>query len=941
VPSAARHVMLASWRPWAGGGAEELVQKGPRAAKGHQVVGPAPRHQQVRGHPGNALRKVIFSRRAQPRSFEIVDGCRARGLPWLSPWSLFVTLTWAMPAHRSPSFRGRTSERGQLVQLLDAVRLGESAALVVRGAAGIGKTALLDHCAGQASGFLVARVAGIQSEMELPFAGLHQFCAPMLARVDSLADPQQDALRVALGLISGDAPDRFLVALGTLGLLAEVALKRPLLCIVDDAQWLDAASAQVLGFVGRQLLAESVLMLFAVREPTEDRHLVALPELMLHGLGNDDARALLEAAIPGRVDAHVRDRIVAETRGNPLALLELPKGMTAAELAGGFPGPHARGLPGQLEEHFLRRLEALPEAAQRLMLIAAADPTGNVALLWRAAQTLGIAREAAANSDAEQLVEIGATVQFRHPLVRSAIYSGASPEDRRAVHLALAAAMDPETDPDRRAWHRALAAEGPDEEVASELEKSASRAQSRGGLAAAAAFLQRSVALTQDPRRHADRALTAAQAKLHAGAFDEALRLLAAAEVDTQDELQRARVDLLRGRIAMAAGPVTEASPQLLKAARRLEPLDVSLARETYLDAWGAAWFAGQFGGSDQLREVSQAARAAPASSGPPRLSDLLLDGLSLLVTEGRAAATPTLRKAVRAFPGEEISVEKGLQWGGLAAAAAAMLWDFESMAVVMSRQTELARRAGALAPLCLTLTGDIYVMTWRGELAAAAALAAELDALTAAIGIWQAPMGGPFLAALTGDEPRSSKVIEAAIELANARGEGYASQVGLLAAAVLSNGLARYEQALSVSLQASEVAPELHLAAWALPELIEAAVRTGNDVMAADALERLAESTKWNEGDWGRGMFARCQALVSNDERAEQHYRGAVECLSRTALRPERARAHLLYGEWLRRQNRRMDARQQLRTSSKRRARPSGSDKTPHATISRLKRSR
>jgi hypothetical protein len=355
----------------------------------------------------------------------------------------------------------------------------------------------------------------MQSEMELPFAGLHQLCAPMLAQVEALPDPQQNALRVAFGLMAGDAPDRFLVALATLGLLAEVAQKRPLLCVVDDAQWLDAASGQVLGFVARRLLAESVLMLFAVREPTEDRHLLGLPELRLPGLAEHDARALLEAGIPGRLDAHVRDRLVAETRGNPLALLELPKGMTAAELSGGYAVPDSRNLPGQLEEHFLRRHDALPEATQRLLLVAAADPTGEVALFWRAAQTLGIGREVAVAADAEQLVEIGARVQFRHPLIRSAIYSGASPEARRAVHLALGAATDPQTDPDRRAWHFALAADGPDEEVASDLERSASRAQSRGGLAAAAALLQRAVALTHDPKRRADRALAATQAQIH------------------------------------------------------------------------------------------------------------------------------------------------------------------------------------------------------------------------------------------------------------------------------------------------------------------------------------------------------------------------------------------------------------------------------------------
>jgi DNA-binding CsgD family transcriptional regulator len=818
-----------------------------------------------------------------------------------------------MAALPSPIFLGRFTEQGQLDHLLDQVRAGESAALVVRGEAGIGKTALLDYCAGQASDFRIARIVGMESEMELPFAGLHRLCAPMLAEIYRLPDPQQNALRVAFGLTSGNAPDRFLVALAALGLLAEAALQRPLLCVVDDAQWIDDASGQIFGFVGRRILADSVLMLFAIREPSEDRHLIGCPELLLHGLSDNDARALLEIAARGRVDANVRDRMVAEGRGNPLALLELPKGVSAVELAGGFPVPDSRDLAGQLEEHFLRRMKALPEATQRLMLIAAADPTGNVALLVRAAQTLGIGRDAAEVADAEQLVEIGATVRFRHPLTRSAVYSGASSENRRAAHLALAAAMDPETDPDRRAWHRALAAGEPDEEVASELERSASRAQSRGGLAAAAAFLQRSVALTQDPQRRAGRALAAAQAQVQTGAFDEALRMLAATEMDAQNELQRARVDLLRGHIALAAGPGTEASAQLLKAAKRLEPLDANLARETYLDAWGAAMYAGRPGNSDQLRVASEAALAGPAAPGLPRLPDLLLDGLSLLATQGLAAATPTLREAVAAFPSEELSVEKGLQWGTLAAAAACMLWDFDSVQAVMARQSELARNAGALVPLCFTLTGDVFVAAWRGDFARAAALAAELDALSDATGVHQVPMGALLLAALTGDEPQSSTFLESATNHARARGESMAFQLGLWTTAILSNGTRHYEQALSRSLQARE-GPAHHLAAWALPELIESAVRTGNDAVAVDAFERLAELTGPSGTDWARGIVARSQALVSDDETAEEHYRDAIECLSRTALRPEHARTHLLYGEWLRHVKRRADAREQLR---------------------------
>jgi DNA-binding CsgD family transcriptional regulator/tetratricopeptide (TPR) repeat protein len=816
-----------------------------------------------------------------------------------------------MAGQRPPVFRGRTTELEQIGQLLDKARAGESAALVVRGDAGIGKTAFLDHSAGQAVDFQIVRVAGVESEMELPFAGLHQLCAPLLAQVEILPGPQRNALRVALGLMSGDAPDRFLVALATLSLLGEAAQKRPLLCLVDDAQWFDAASGQVFGFVGRRVLAESLLMLFAFREPAKDLHLAGLPELRLHGLADADARALLTAAIPGRVDSLVRDRIVAETRGNPLALLELPKGMTAAELAGGFAVPSSTGLPGQLEEHFLRRLEALPEATQRLMLVAAADPTGDVALLWRAARTLGIQQDRAAPAVAGQLVEIGARVRFRHPLVRSAIYSGASAQDRQAVHLALAGAMDPETDPDRRAWHLALAAAGPDEEIASELERSASRAQSRGGLAAAAAFLQRSVALTQDPQRRADRALAAAQAQLNAGAFDEARSMLAAVETVALDELQRARVDLLRGKIASATG-LGEASSQLLKAARRLEPLDIGLARETYLDAWAAAFYAGQLGRSGELREISEGALAAAASLGPSRVPDLLLDGFSLLVTEGLAAATPILQKAVAAFPGEELSVEKGLQWGGLATAAAALLWDFESMNAVMMRQTELARAAGALAPLCLTLDGGVFHAAWQGDLSGATALAAEANALADAIGFRRAPFGVLLLAALKGEEPQSSASIKTAIDLGRARGDGMAVQIGLWTTAVLSNGLARYEQARSLAKQAWAIAPEFMFGPWALPELIEAAVRTGNEADAVAALQPLANSA--NETDWARGIVARCRALVSDGETAEEHYREAIECLSRTALRPEHARSHLLYGEWLRRQNRRMDARDQLR---------------------------
>jgi DNA-binding CsgD family transcriptional regulator len=818
-----------------------------------------------------------------------------------------------MALRRAPLLQDRDAERDQLRQLLDTARAGESAALVVRGEAGIGKTALLDHVAQQASGFDVARIAGTQSEMELPFAGLHQLCAPMLDQLDALPEPQRDALRVTFGLTSGHVPDRFLVGLVTLSLLSEVALKRPLLCIVDDAQWLDAASGQVLGFVARRILAESVLLFFGFREPSADHHLLGLPDLTLQPLTDEDARALLAATVPGRVDTHVRDRVVAETRGNPLALLELPRGMTAAELAGGFAVATARDLPTQLEQHFSRRLGSLPPASRRLLLLATAEPSGDVSVLWRAARTLGIERDAAVALEDEQLLEIGRHVRFRHPLVRSAIYSGATPADRREAHVALAGAIDPQTDPDRRAWHRALAAAGPDEEVASELEQSARRAQARGGLAAAAAFLERSVALTQDAGRRADRALAAAGTHVQAGAFDAAVQLLATAEIDARNDLQRARIELVRGQMTFAIGSSSEASVQLHGAAKRLEPLDVNLARETYLDAWGAAMYAGP-SGLNQLREVSEAARAVAASSDPPRLPDLLLDGFTLLIAEGLMAAAPTLRQAVLRFPSEELSVDKGLQWGALAGGAALLLWDFESVQATYRRQSELARSAGALAPLCFTLVGEAYAMTWRGDLSTAAALAAEADALAETIGFRLPSYGVLYLEALKGDEPRSSTFIQAAIDLATAQGDDFLVELGCWNAAILSNGLGRYELALTQARQASHVS--ILTLSWVLAELIEAAARTGDDALATDSLERLAERIHATEADWGRGIFSRCQALVSDDETAEEHYREAIDCLARTQLRPDIARAYLLYGEWLRRQNRRIDAREQLRTA-------------------------
>ena len=559
----------------------------------------------------------------------------------------------------------RWTERAALDQLVEAVRAGQSRTLVVHGEPGAGKTALLDYLVVQAVDCQMIRAAGIQSEMELAFAGLHQVCAPLLDRLEVLPGPQAAAVRTAFGMSAGPVPDRFLVGLAVLGLLAEVAAKQPLVCLVDDAQWLDRASAQVLAFAARRLGAESVGVVFGARAPGGD--LGGLPELVIGGLPEAEARALLDSVLAGPLDARVRDQIIAETGGNPLALLELPLGLTAAELAGGFGLPGAGPLAGSIEDSFRRRVAALPAGTGRLLLLAAADPTGDPVLVWRAAGQLAIGAAAARPAVEAGLVEFGGRVRFRHPLVRSAVYRSAPVPDRQRAHAALAEATDPEADPDRRAWHRAAAAAGPDEDVATELERSAGRAQARGGLAAAAAFWERSAALTADPARRAGRTLAAAQASRRAGAFSQALDLLAVAEAGPLDELQGARTDLLRGQVAFASGLYSDAPPLLLKAARRLEPLDLDLARETYLDAYQAALFAGHLAGACDLLEVSRAVLGLPAPAHPPRPGDLLLDGLALLVTDGPAAAAPALRQARSAFAGTDVPADEALWWGRLA----------------------------------------------------------------------------------------------------------------------------------------------------------------------------------------------------------------------------------------------------------------------------------
>jgi DNA-binding CsgD family transcriptional regulator len=716
-------------------------------------------------------------------------------------------------------------------------------------------------------------------------------------------------------LADGGAADRFLVGLAVLSLLSAAAEEQPLVCLVDDAQWLDQVSAQVLAFVARRVLAESIALVFAVRTPTSMRVLEGLPERTIGGLINGDARALLRS-VSLRLDARVQERIIAETRGNPLALLELPRGLTGGELAGGFALPGTGTLAGQIEESFVRRVEALPEPTQRLLLIAAAEPVGDGALLRRAAEQFGIGPDAGAAAEDDGLIEFTAQVRFRHPLVRSAAYRRASAAERRSAHQVLAQVTDPDVDPDRRAWHLAHAAAGPDDDVAADLERSAERAQSRGGVAAAAAFLERSAKLTVDPALRASRSLAAARAKFDAAAFDAAEALVAASEVGPLDELQQGRLALLRAELVYARRRGNDAAPLLLDAAKRLEGVDDRLSRETYLEALGAAIFAGRLATRADVGEVAEAARRAPAAPSPPRPVDLLLDGLAARFTEGYAAAVPLMRSALELF---RERAERGevanMRWFWLAWTLGGELWDDAGQEDVAAFGVRLARDAGALGHLPMALACRAGIHVTAGEFTAASALIDESNSISTATGYAPLAYANGRLLAWRGREHTAREHFEWAVANATLRGEGRAIGQSGYMSAVLHNGLGRYEEALAGARTACEE-DEFGVRCFALVELVEAAVRAGEPQEAAAALPDLERRTVPAGTDWALGILARSRALLADGEAAEALYLEAVERLARTRMVVHLARAHLVYGEWLRRENRRLDAREQLRVA-------------------------
>jgi DNA-binding CsgD family transcriptional regulator len=811
------------------------------------------------------------------------------------------------------SLLGRVAECRVLDRLVADATAGRSGVLVLRGEAGIGKSALLGYVADGAEGLLLAKTVGVESEMELAFSGLHQLCAPMLGHLERLPPPQRSALAAVFGLSDSPAPDRFLVGLATLTLFAEVAEQRPLVCVVEDAQWLDGVSAQILAFVARRLLAERVAIVAAARTGIGDTVLAGLPELQVRGLGDSDALALLLENLHGPLDAAVSRTIVAESHGNPLALLELPRSWSVAALAGGFGLPENLPVTGRIEDSFVRRLHLLPAETQLLVLAAAAEPVGDTGLLHGAAAGLGIEMVAVEAAAEAGLLSIRGRVEFVHPLVRSAVYRSASARDRRRVHRALADVTNAEVDPDRRAWHRACATAGPDDDVAGELEHSAGRAQARGGIVAAAAFLQRAVELSQDPTQRAERALSAAEASLQAGEFDDTFRMVTIADLEPLDEFRLGRLDLLRGHLAYATSARVDAAALLLRAARRLETFDPELARETYLIAWLAATALGHVAGGNVMTDVCRAVQALPGPPGAPTRLHLLLDGLVLLITDGRAVATPIIQRA--AVELRNISPAEIRRWGWAAPAASSAVWDDDGHRAIAERNLQVVREAGAFAELPQHLLSVGLARLFLGDLTGVAGVMAETETIERATGRDSRYLL-PALLALQGREPEASPLIADVIERASAPDRKGEATPAHWAAAVLYNGLARYDDAKAAAQQATWNRFDPWFQKWALAELVESATRAGDVGLAREGFERLVETTAPAGTDFARGIEARCRALLAHGDGADALYRESIDRLGRRQLRPDQARAHLVYGEWLRREGRRVDARQQLRNA-------------------------
>jgi len=814
---------------------------------------------------------------------------------------------------------GRREEQRQLAALLHGAREGRAGALVLRGEAGIGKSALLSDLAKNADDFCICRAGGVESEMELAYAGLQQLCEPLDGHMAELAAPRRSALDQVFGLAEGAPPDRFLVGIAALDLVAAAAAEQPVIWLIDDAQWIDQASMQAIGFVCRRLLAERVAIVIATRGISDQGELAGLPELQIGGLNTEDAGRLFDLVVSGPTDPLVRDRILTETRGNPLALLELPRAWTTAELVEGLPGADSSSpLTGRLESAFAKRLRELPADTQTLLTLAAAEPTGDPALLWPAAQRLGLDWSASAPAERAGLLEVDQGVYFRHPLVRAVAYRSAPIEKRLEVHRVLAEVTDPVHDADRRAWHWACSTVGYDEHIAADLERTAGRARARGGLLAAAAILERAALLTPHGEQRADRTLAAARAKRDAGALEAALRLLSVLETEPRSELRSAQADQLRGKIAFDQRRSAEAAELFLGAAQRIEALAPRAARDIRLEALAAAVWAGGPGDHELVARAAQAARTAPSAKNQPRTADLVLNAIATRITEGYAAATPALNAALNAIRSHGLGSGDAddLLWltgNRLAGLIATEAWDYEAGLAVADRQVRVARESGALVQLQFALNFLANHIIVTGDLRGAAALLEEerlLSAMTRAT-----PNRTMLIDALRGDADRTIPLVEAMIDTGSASGHGRVAFFAHYAAAVLYNGLGRHADALAHARQVIE-SDGLGYQTYAAGELAEAAFREGNAEWLSYMSSWMKVRAAATPTEWALGMSARIRALDTGSTDTEARYRESIAHFGKTPLRIELARSQLLYGEWLRRKRRYLDARVELRSA-------------------------
>lgn len=822
---------------------------------------------------------------------------------------------------RTAGLVGRDRELTTLRDLISSARAGHGGALVVHGGAGIGKTALLAAALETASGVRVLRATGSQYEMELPFAGLHQLLLPRLDRLDRLAAVQARALAAALGLADtgadAAAPTGPLVARAALALLADSAHDEPIVCAVDDAQWLDHASAQVLAYVAHRLSGTPVALVAAVREPAAAPGLAGLPELPLAGLGDPDDRTVLLAGLRTPLDPGVLDRILAEARGNPLALLELPHRADPAALAGGFGIPSGAGLPRALEDGFRSRLADLSGAARRYLTVAAADPTGDPGLVHRAARELGLDPAAPHEAIGTGLIEIDARLRFGHPLMRAAVYEAAPAADRVAAHRALAAATDPVTDPDRRAWHAAQATSEPDVALAGELERLSARAHTRGGLAAAAAFLERAAVLTADPPVRARRLLAAAAVRRETGELSAALDLVALAESAGPDRARRADAAVLRARVAFDRARDEDAVRRLIGAARQAGPIDPALGREVLFDALAAITFMGRFARRELLVELAAEAAALPAAGRGASPAELLLDGLLSRTEQGGPPDPALLGPALAAYlrHGRKDSRRFGIGEVWLACSAAEDVWDDRAFLELARRQLDIVRETGALVTLPAALSYGALALMYEGRFAEAQRLVDDAYAAAADLGTPGIIHVDVVAAAWRGDEQRVHRLGRAAVREATASGEGRLLTAVEYGKAVLLNGLGRYREAADACRVSAEIdGPSIPPGIFS--EYVEATGRAGQLDAATRVVVRLERRAAELNSDWCTGTARCARALVTPGPAAGGHYRVAIEHLSRTVGSVRLARAHLLYGEWLRRNGSRTEATAQLRAA-------------------------